>query len=228
MEDSRMLDGSTFPARLIEGYRAFLEDRMPIERDRFHELALRGQSPTILVIGCCDSRVSPEVIFDTHPGELFVVRNIANLVPPFSPDGMCHGVFAALEFAVQVLHVRHIVVLGHAHCGGIRAYAEQGPPLAPGDSIHRWMSMLGQAAELAGSSRGDDYLLRLEQASIAHSLDNLTTFPYIADAMKKGRLALHGAWFDVATGQVLVRTPSGYVDAGQIGSSESEQSVVNL
>src|SRR5262249_10762055 len=167
---------------------------------------------SILVIGCCDSRVSPEVIFDTHPGELFVVRNIANLVPPFSSDGMCHGVFAALEFAVQVLHVRHIVVLGHAHCGGIRAYAEQGPPLAPGDSIHRWMSMLGQAAELAGSTRGDDYLLRLEQASIAHSLDNLMTFPYIADAMKKGRLALHGAWFDVATGQVLVRTPSGYVD----------------
>jgi carbonic anhydrase len=223
-----MLDGSTFPARLIEGYRGFLEDRMPIERDRFHELAERGQSPTILVIGCCDSRVSPEVIFDAHPGELFVVRNIANLVPPFSTDGMCHGVFAALEFAVQVLHVRHIVVLGHAHCGGIRAFAEQGPPLAPGDSVHRWMSMLGQAAELAGPSHGDDYLTRLEQAAIAHSLENLETFPYIADAMRRGALALHGAWFDVATGQVLVRTPGGYVDAAQMGNSVSPQSVVNL
>ena len=106
---------SAFPHRLITGYRDFLVDRMPTERDRFEELAKRGQSPSIMIIGCCDSRVSPEVIFDTHPGELFVIRNIANLVPAYEPDGLCHGVFAALEFAVQVLKVKHIVVLGHAH-----------------------------------------------------------------------------------------------------------------
>jgi carbonic anhydrase len=164
---------SEFPARLIEGYRDFLAGRMATERERYRELARRGQSPTVMVIGCCDSRVSPEVIFDTHPGELFVVRNIANLVPACTPDGVCHGVFAALEFAVQVLKVRHIVVLGHARCGGIRAFVEGGPPLSPGDSIHKWMSLIAPAVELAGPPEADgDYLARLEQASIAMSLDN--------------------------------------------------------
>ena len=117
---------STFPLRLVQGYGDFLVGRMPTERDRFHELARRGQSPDVMIIGCCDSRVSPEVIFDAHPGELFVVRNIANLVPPFTGDGICHGVFAALEFAVQVLGIGHIIILGHAHCGGIRALQNTG------------------------------------------------------------------------------------------------------
>ena len=136
---------------------------MPTERERYRKLATRGQSPKVMVIGCCDSRVSP--IFDAHPGELFVVRNIANLVPPFMFDGVCHSVFAALEFAVQVLGVRHIVVLGHARCG---------------DSIHKWMSLIAPAAELAGEAGGEDYLTRLEQASIGKSLENLLTFPFVA------------------------------------------------
>jgi carbonic anhydrase len=202
-----------FPVRLIDGYRDFLVGRMPTERDRFRDLAKRGQSPAIMIIGCCDSRVSPEVIFDSHPGELFVVRNIANLVPAYTSDGTCHGVFAALEFAVQVLKVEHIIVLGHARCGGIRAYAEHGPPLSPGDSIHKWMSMIAPAAELAGPpGEGGDYLTRLEQASITKSLDNLLTFPYVADAMGRGTLALHGAYFDVESGQVLVRDGARYVN----------------
>jgi carbonic anhydrase len=113
------------PTRLIEGYEAFRTGRLPNEQIRYRDLAEHGQSPKIMVIGCCDSRVSPEVIFDAGPGELFVVRNVANLVPPFSPDGTYHGVSAALEYAVQVLRVQHIV-LGHARCGGIRAFAEQG------------------------------------------------------------------------------------------------------
>jgi carbonic anhydrase len=205
-----------FPPRLVEGYRAFLEGRMPIERDRFAELAEQGQSPTVLVIGCCDSRVSPETIFDTHPGDLFVVRNIANLVPPFTTDGFCHGIYAALEFAVLVLKVQHIVVLGHAHCGGIRAYATDGPALAPGDAVHRWMSMIGTAATVAGSPEQDDYLTRLERAAITGSLANLMTFPYVAERVGRGEIALHGAWFDIATGRVLVDTESGYVDAGTL------------
>ncbi len=201
-----------FPACLVDGYRAFLSGRMPIERDRFRELARRGQSPTIMIIGCCDSRVSPEVIFDAHPGELFVVRNIANLVPGFTSDGPCHGVFAALEFAVQVLKVAHIIVLGHAHCGGIRAFAEHGPALSPADSIHKWMSMIAPAAELAGPAGQADYLTRLEQASITKSLESLLTFPYIADAVARGTLALHGVWFDVGSGQVFVRNGANYVE----------------
>src|SRR6516225_8933794 len=202
---------SEFPSRLIEGYRDFLAGRMATERERYRQLARRGQSPAVMVIGCCDSRVSPEVIFDTHPGELFVVRNIANLVPAYEADGLCHGVFAALEFAVQVLKVKHIVVLGHAHCGGIRAFAEHGPPLSPGDSIHKWMSLIAPAAERAGSKDASpDYLTRLEQASINESLENLLTFPYVAAAVQSGALVLHGAYFDVATGEVLVREAEGY------------------
>jgi carbonic anhydrase len=198
-----------FPLRLVHGYRDFLAGRMPTERDRYRELARRGQSPDVMIIGCCDSRVSPEVIFDAHPGELFVVRNIANLVPPFTSDGVCHGVFAALEFAVQVLGIGHIIVLGHARCGGIRAYADHGPPLSPADSIHKWMSLIAPAAELAGAP-GDGYLTRLEQASITKSLENLLTFPYIAAAVEGGALQLHGAYFDVETGQVSVRGNGGY------------------
>ena len=195
-----------FPVRLVDGYRDFLTGRMPTERERYRDLAKRGQSPAVMIIGCCDSRVSPEVIFDTHPGELFVVRNIANLVPAYTSDGTCHGVFAALEFAVQVLKIEHIIVLGHARCGGIRAYAEHGPPLSPGDSIHKWMSMIAPAAELVGPPDGAaNYLTRLEQASITVSLENLLTFPYVADAVQRGTLALHGAYFDVATGEMFVR-----------------------
>src|SRR5262245_9073104 len=114
----------SLPQRLLDGYAMFWTGRLPAEQSRYRELAERGQSPEIMVIGCCDSRVSPEVIFDARPGELFVVRNVANLVPPYSPDGAYHGVSAALEFAVGALRVKHIVVLGHAHCGGVRALGE--------------------------------------------------------------------------------------------------------
>src|SRR3984885_13918824 len=139
-----------FPARLADGYRTFVATRLPIERSRYQKLAETGQRPEVMVISCCDSRVSPEVIFDAHPGELFVVRNVANLVPPYSPDGAAHGVSAALEFAVQALKVKHIVVLGHAHCGGIRAYTEPGNPLSPGDFIGRWMELIAPAAAAIG------------------------------------------------------------------------------
>ena len=113
---------SDFPLRLQEGYRAFVEGRLPRERERFEELAWSGQKPEIMVIGCCDSRVSPEVIFDASPGEIFVARNVANLVPPYETAGKYHGASAAVEFAVQALQVKHIVVLGHEKCGGIEAF----------------------------------------------------------------------------------------------------------
>ncbi|RZI37640.1 carbonic anhydrase, partial [Herbaspirillum sp. HC18] len=125
----------TFPKHLLEGYKAFATQRLPTEQTRFRELSVKGQSPEVMVIGCCDSRVSPEVIFDVGPGELFVVRNIANLVPVYQPDGAAHGVSAALEYAVTVLKVKHIVVLGHAQCGGIRAFVDKIEPLTPGDFI---------------------------------------------------------------------------------------------
>src|SRR6201998_1729992 len=115
----------TFPRRLLDGYRTFATERLPTEQSRYRELSERGQSPEVMVIGCCDSRVSPEVIFDAGPGELFVVRNVANLVPVYAPDGGTHGVSAALEYAVNALRVKHVVVLGHAQCGRIRAFLDK-------------------------------------------------------------------------------------------------------
>src|SRR6266704_1251078 len=135
------------PQRLYDGYRAFRASRLPTEQSRYHELAERGQAPETMVVGCCDSRVSPEVIFDARPGELFVVRNVANIVPPYAPDGEAHGVSAALEFGVAALKVKHIVVLGHAHCGGVKAFAEDAAPLSPGDFIGRWMRLMAPAAD---------------------------------------------------------------------------------
>jgi carbonic anhydrase len=161
-----------------------------------------------MVIGCSDSRVSPEVIFDARPGELFVVRNVANIVPPYAPDGHAHGVSAALEFGVAALNVKHIVVLGHARCGGVKAFAEKAEPLSPGDFIGNWMRLMAPAVEKAGPQRElswPDYLTRLEQANIANSLDNLLTFPRLRKRVERGEVALHGAYFGVATGQLSVR-----------------------
>jgi carbonic anhydrase len=197
-----------FPQRLIEGYRAFLNGRLSHEQDRYRELGESGQSPEILVIGCCDSRVSPEVIFDARPGELFVVRNIANIVPPYQPDGNAHGVSAALEFAFAALKVKHIVVLGHAHCGGVKAFAEKAAPLTPGDFIGNWMRLMAPAVEKAGSPDGlshAEYVMRLEQANIGNSLANLLTFPRLRKLIENGEVATHGAYFGVAAGKLSVR-----------------------
>jgi carbonic anhydrase len=199
------------PKRLIEGYRSFRSGRLQTEQTRYRELAESGQSPEVMVIGCCDSRVSPEVIFDARPGELFVVRNVANLVPPYAPDAGLHGVSAALEFAIESLKVKHIVVLGHAHCGGVRAFASDAAPLSPGDFIGKWMALMSPAAERVGA-RGSlsqaAYLERLEQASIANSLDNLMTFPRIRQLVARGELKLYGAYFGIATGQLSAREQS--------------------
>jgi len=197
-----------FPEFLIDGYRSFRSSRLPREQDRYRELAESGQKPDIMVIGCCDSRCSPEVIFDARPGELFVVRNVGNIVPPYAPDERAHGVSAALEFAVAALKVSHIVVLGHAHCGGVKAYAEDAEPLSPGDFIGHWMRCMAPAMEKVGP-RGAlspaEYLTRLEQANVVNSLDNLMTFPRLRKLIERGRVATHGAYFGVATGELLVR-----------------------
>ncbi len=196
-----------FPQHLLDGYRTFTTQRLPAEQSRYRELSLRGQSPEVMVIGCCDSRVSPEVIFDAGPGELFVVRNIANLVPVYAPDGGAHGVSAALEFAVQVLRVKHIVVLGHAQCGGIRAFIDKIEPLSPGDFIGRWMSMFikpGETVEQRAHETMLDFATRIEKAAVFRSLENLMTFPCVRILVERGKLQLHGAYFGVAEGSLFV------------------------
>jgi carbonic anhydrase len=195
------------PTRLSEGYRAFVETRLPLERSRFERLAAIGQRPDVMLIGCCDSRVAPEVIFDSHPGEIFVVRNVANLVPPYNPSGLTHGVSAALEFAVQILKVGHIVVMGHSHCGGIRAFVEHRGRLDKGDFIDNWMSLIGTAADgigAPGEVSDADYIGRLERASVVATLGNLLTFPDIRARVTAGDLKLLGAYFDIGNGELAI------------------------
>ena len=202
---------SSFPQHLVDGYRTFATQRLPTEQSRYRDLSERGQSPEIMVIGCCDSRVSPEVIFDAGPGELFVARNVANLVPPYQPDDAAHGVSAALEFAVQVLRVRHIVVLGHAQCGGIKALAQDSEPLSPGDFIGKWMALLQPTLDETPRISGEqmaDFITRLEKRAISTSLANLMTFPCIRILVERGKLQLHGAYFGVAHGSLAVLDPA--------------------
>jgi carbonic anhydrase len=185
----------TFPQALLDGYKTFTTQRLPTEQSRYRELSAHGQSPETMVIGCCDSRVSPEVIFDAGPGELFVVRNIANLVPTFQPDGNAHGVSAALEFAVNVLRVKNIVVLGHAQCGGIRAF------------VDKWMQMFikpGEHVEQRDHESMQDFVTRIEKAAVFRSLENLMTFPFVRSAVESGAMTLHGAYFGVAEGRLFV------------------------
>lgn len=200
-----------FPARLTEGYHSFLEGRLPQERERYEELAKNGQHPEIMVIGCGDSRVAPETIFDADPGEIFVVRNIANLVPPCEPDAVTsfHGTSAAIEFGVNALKVKHIVVLGHASCGGVAAFANKAAPLTKPDFIGKWMSQIAPVAERLGPPDGDRqrWIQRLEWAVVEYSLDNLMTFPAVREAVENGTLTLHGAYFGVATGLLFIRDP---------------------
>jgi carbonic anhydrase len=200
-----------FFSRLIEGYRSFSATRLPLERGRYQKLAETGQQPEVMVICCCDSRVSPEVIFDAHPGELFVVRNIANLVPPYSPTGFTHGVSAALEFAVQILKVKCIVVMGHSHCGGVRAFVEHRDRPDPGDFIDNWMALIAPAAKSLGDGKGlskADFLARLERASVVATLDNLKSFPWIKSRADDRQLQLLGAYFDVSNGALEVYDPT--------------------
>lgn len=197
----------SFPKHLLEGYQAFATQRLPTEQTRYRDLSVKGQSPEVMVIGCCDSRVSPEVIFDVGPGELFVVRNIANLVPVYQPDGNAHGVSAALEYAVTVLKVKHIVVLGHAQCGGIRAFVDKIEPLTPGDFIGRWVQMFikpGEVVEQREHESMAQFVERIEKAAVFRSLENLMTFPFVRKAVESGQMQTHGAYFGVAEGSLFV------------------------
>lgn len=200
------------PEKLLTGYRDFMSGRFVHESSRYRELAETGQTPETMVIACCDSRAAPEAIFNSRPGEIFVVRNVANMVPPYKPDGEYHSTSAALEFAVQSLKVKNIVVLGHGRCGGIKAALDPAAePLSPGDFIGKWMGLLAPVAEAVGANSfmtGGERQTALERISIRYSLANLRTFPCVSILEKKGRLTLHGAWFDISTGELWTMDPA--------------------
>lgn len=195
----------TLPKRLLDGYAAFRSGRYTSETERYRKLGEGQQKPTIMVIACCDSRAAPETIFDAGPGEMFVVRNVANLVPPYTPDGGHHSTSAALEFAVLSLGVRHLVVMGHGRCGGIRAVVSDSGPLSHTDFIGSWMRPLKDVARTVPRNSSDDDATHercIERASIEHSLANLRTFPWIRMRENSGELNLHGVWFDIAMGEL--------------------------
>lgn len=190
--------------RLIEGYRRFRETYWQEHRDVFEALAA-GQNPRVMVIACCDSRVDPQLIFDAKPGEIFVVRNVANLVPPYSPNRDHHGTSAALEFAVKGLNVEHIVVLGHAQCGGVRALltSDEGHE---DDFIGSWMQIAHAARSRALSEAPDDgeTAQRIcEHETVRVSLRNLMTFPWIRQRVEADKLQLHGWYFAIETGDLV-------------------------
>ena len=198
---------------LLEGYRRFRNGAYQEQRRRYDALADKGQAPGVLVIACSDSRVDPTRVFDTEPGQMFVVRNVANLVPPFDPDPTHgqHSTSAAIEYAVTQLKVHHILVLGHARCGGIKASIEGTfDDAAPGEGgfIKRWMSQIAPARDTiraaAQLSPDIDACSALELAAIRLSIDNLRSFPFIAKAEESGALHLQGALFDIAEGVLRV------------------------
>jgi len=196
--------------RLLDGYRRFRSETWPAERARYEALAKRGQRPEALVVACSDSRVDPQTVFGAVPGELFVVRNVAGLVPTYEPDAGYHGTSAALEYGVRVLRVSRVVVLGHAQCGGIRAMVE-GAPDAP-DFVEPWMAMASSVLRQAPKhAAAGDVLSHCETGVLRLSLANLLTFPWIADAVAVGRLSLHGFRFDIHTGELAVLQGDGLV-----------------
>lgn len=195
------------PATLTEGYAKFRQFKYARHAQRYMELAVKSQKPDTMVIACCDSRAAPETIFDASAGELFVVRNVANLVPPYAPDGERHSTSAALEFAVHGIGVHHIVVMGHGRCGGIEAVASEKGPLSKSDFIGKWMADVAEVVEQVpcppGCNELDHHKL-VERASTVHSLENLRTFPWISALEARGELSLHAVWFDVALGELHV------------------------
>lgn len=197
-------------ADLLQGYHRFRAHQWPVQRDRWAELK-EGQSPKVMIIACSDSRVDPTQIFDTNPGETFIVRNVAALVPPFETTPGLHGVSAALEFAVQFLKVDEIVVMGHGSCGGCEAALSQqmlDMPLGKGGFIADWITLLDGAREKVIAAHGEmdrpAAQLAMEHEGVRVSLANLRTFPCIQEKEAAGKIKLIGAWFAISQGKLHI------------------------
>lgn len=203
----------TSPRDLIEGFHRFREQHFADDDALYRQLVQEGQTPKILVVACCDSRVDPALVLNCAPGDLFVIRNVANLVPPSeSRSGGRHGTSAALEYGVNTLGVEHIIVLGHAHCGGIRALVQAGGAKNPVSFIDDWMCLVEDARasverDMPGASL-IDRTQACEQRAILGSLANLMTFPWVRERVELGTLTLHGWYFDMDNGRLLGYNPA--------------------
>jgi carbonic anhydrase len=191
--------------RLITGFRSFRSIYYE-QRPELFEALKKGQQPEVMVIACSDSRVDPAILTQSQPGELFVVRNVANVVPPYEPDEHYHGTSAALEFAVRDLGVKSILVLGHSQCGGIRGLAHSvvGGKHVDRDFIGPWMSIVRSACSHTAATAGglSENLANIEQAAIRLSLNNLRTYPWIREKIERSELAAHGWWFELEAGKL--------------------------
>ena len=193
--------------KLAEGFRRFREQHFVESDTLYRQLTTQGQTPKTLVVGCCDSRVDPAIVLNCAPGDLFVIRNVANLIPPAEGHVGYHGTTAALEYGVRTLRVEHIIIFGHAQCGGIRALLERTGEPDPDSFIDDWM-LLAQPAraavekELPEANQGERERA-CEQRAIGFSLQNLMTFPWIRERVERGQLTLHGWYFDIEQGQLL-------------------------
>jgi carbonic anhydrase len=200
---------SSFPEILADRFRRFKHRHYLPNAEQYEELATYGQNPEAMIISCSDSRVDPETIFSAMPGELFVVRNVANLVPPYETGGKHHGVSSAIEFAVLNLRVKNIIVMGHSGCGGVKAALDQSAAIqTEAQFISRWMSMLDDARLRVVAAHQmapeEEKLHALEKECVKTAIKNLRTFPFITEREDRGRLSLHGAYFDIATGTLSV------------------------
>lgn len=197
---------TALPAYLADRYRAWRGGRYADNATWYARLASDGQRPRAMIISCCDSRLDTVAMFGAEPGDLFVVRNVANLVPPYTPDHNHHGTSAAIEYAVRNLKVAHLVVVGHSNCGGVQAChdmcAGHAPELESDSFVGRWMDILRPAYDqvIAEGGPAAERVGRLEKQAVRHSLDNLAGFPFVAEAVEQGLLSLHGAWVDIGKG----------------------------
>lgn len=196
----------SLPAHALEGYTRFRSGRYTQEAERYRSLGEGAQQTKMMIVACCDSRAAPETIFDAGPGEIFVVRNVANLVPSYAPDGKHHSTSAAIEFAVLSLGVQDIIVMGHGRCGGINAVVHGGAPLSKGDFIGKWMTDVEDLVVSVREDHADHSTLAkaVEHASVENSLANLRTFPWLRMKENKGELGIHGAWFDIGLGELHI------------------------
>jgi carbonic anhydrase len=197
------------PLHILDGYRRFRDNGWPEQRRIYETLARDGQAPEAMVLACVDSRVDPARIFDTAPGQILTVRNVANLAPPYAPDSAYHGTSAAIEFGVHVLGVPHVIVLGHGLCGGVKALL-QGAPVNALEFVAPWMSMATPAREKAmACASGEEQQRCCEHEVVKISLANLMTFPWVRERVAAGTLELHGAWFDIRFGTLMLLQPDG-------------------
>jgi carbonic anhydrase len=195
--------------KLLAGYKRFRANGWPEQKRVFESLAENGQAPQTLVVACIDSRVDPTRIFDTRPGEMLTIRNVANLVPPYAPDSTYHGTSAALEFGVRILEIPHVLVMGHGLCGGVKSLVE-GAPVEGLEFIAPWMSIAREAcAHVLHTGTKEQRQRNCEFEAVKISLANLMTFPWVAERVAVGKLKLHGGWFDIRIGELLLLQADG-------------------